>query len=100
MLSRAIVRRFLPLLVCLPAAAQDTQRVSVDSNGSQSNGFSERPSMSADGGWIVFQSTATDLVIGDTNGVTDVFARNQFVGSTFRISVSSSGVESNAGSAN
>ena len=31
------------------------------------------PRISGDGRWIVFESEATNLVAGDTNGVTDVF---------------------------
>lgn len=38
-----------------------------------SSGGGERPQMSDDGGTIVFQSAATGLVPGDTNGVRDVF---------------------------
>ena len=39
-------------------------------------GDSLRPSISGDGGWIVFQSVAPNLVISDTNGVSDVFRVN------------------------
>lgn len=38
-----------------------------------SNGDSTHPDVSADGSTVVFASTASDLVPGDTNGVSDVF---------------------------
>lgn len=50
-----------------------TQRVSVASDGSQANGSSYPPSVSADGRWVTYYSDASDLVAGDTNGSTDVF---------------------------
>jgi Tol biopolymer transport system component len=50
-----------------------TTRVSVADDGTQANGNSSRPSISEDGGWVAFQSNATNLVPGDTNGESDVF---------------------------
>jgi hypothetical protein len=49
------------------------ERVSVDDNGAQGNGSSEYSSLSADGRYVVFYSYASNLVTGDTNGVSDVF---------------------------
>lgn len=40
------------------------------------NGPSARPWLSHDGSLVAFQSDATDLVAGDTNGATDIFVRN------------------------
>jgi Tol biopolymer transport system component len=51
------------------------QRVSLSASGTQANGASEWPGMSADGSVIAFESTATNLVAGDTNASTDIFAR-------------------------
>jgi Tol biopolymer transport system component len=53
-----------------------TQRISVSTIGEQENGASLYPWMSQDGMFAVFQSDATNLVEGDTNGVTDVFVRD------------------------
>jgi len=39
----------------------------------ESNGTSHDPAISGDGAWIVFESDATNLVAGDTNGARDVF---------------------------
>ncbi len=51
------------------------QRVSVSASGTQGNGASEWPGMSADGSVIAFESDATNLVAGDTNAFTDIFVR-------------------------
>jgi hypothetical protein len=56
-----------------------TTRVSVDSSGSEGDGGSVMPSISADGELVAFASTATDLVANDTNAQSDVFVRNRGV---------------------
>lgn len=68
-----------------------TRRVSVSTDGSEANGHSERASLSADGRLVAFESSATNLVQGDTNGARDVFVRDLVTGTTTRVSVSSSG---------
>jgi Tol biopolymer transport system component len=74
-----------------------TSRVSVDSSGNESNGTNPNsPDISADGRFVAFQSDATDLVAGDTNGVVDVFVHDRQTGTTTRISVDSAGTEGNA----
>lgn len=45
-----------------------TTRVSVGAGGMQANGPSRAPSLSPDGLTVAFESTATNLVVGDTNG--------------------------------
>lgn len=40
---------------------------------SESNGTSHHSAISGDGAWIVFESDATNLVPGDTNGARDIF---------------------------
>jgi hypothetical protein len=50
-----------------------TTLVSSDSSGVIGNGDSADASISADGMYVVFQSAATNLVPGDTNGFVDVF---------------------------
>ncbi|MFO0695327.1 MAG: hypothetical protein U0230_17320 [Polyangiales bacterium] len=57
-----------------------------------------RPSISDDGRYVVFESEASNLVTGDTNGVADVFLRDRTAHTTTRVSVSTSGVESNGAS--
>jgi Tol biopolymer transport system component len=72
-----------------------TERVSVNSAGVQGNGGSANPALSADGRFVAFQSYATNLVPGDTNGVTEVFVRDRQTGVTERVSVDSAGIEGN-----
>lgn len=68
-----------------------TERVSVDSLGAQANGGSMRPAISSDGRYVVFESAASNLVAGDTNGMSDVFVHDRNTGQTVRVSVSSAG---------
>jgi len=74
-----------------------TSRVSVDSNGLESNGQSTAPFVSADGRYVAFTSSATNLVSGDTNGVNDIFVRDTQIGSTTRVSLDSNGVQAIGG---
>jgi Tol biopolymer transport system component len=82
---------------CTPS----TVRVSVANDGSQANGISDVPSISADGRFVAFRSRASNLVAGDTNGFADIFVRDTCVGaagctpSTVRVSVASDGSEGN-----
>jgi hypothetical protein len=55
------------------AAPGNTTRVSVASDGTQSNHDSYNPSISADGRYVAFESEATNLVSGDTNNFRDIF---------------------------
>lgn len=78
-----------------------TERVTVSSDEVPANsGVSFQPSLSADGWFVVFVSTATNLVDGDTNNADDVFVRDRKRGTTERINVSSTGIQSNAESFN
>jgi Tol biopolymer transport system component len=67
--------------------AGEIVRVSVAYDGSEANGDSYQPDISADGRYVVFTSTASNLVPGDTNGVEDVFIRDLVAGTTRRVSV-------------
>src|SRR5207249_6721018 len=71
-----------------------TERVSVASGGGtqgngKSGGFFAFPALSADGRFVAFQSDATNLVAGDTNGATDVFVHDRQTGTTEPASVPS-----------
>src|SRR5438034_1099294 len=72
-----------------------TERVSVDSAGTQGNGESTDVALSADGRFVAFTSAAPDLVTGDTNGVADVFVHDRQTGTTERVSVDSAGTQAN-----
>ncbi len=95
----------------------NVQRVSVDSQGAQAESISmtceaywenfcsnsifqndvtitpdsHSPSISQDGRFIAFTSTATQLVSDDNNLVTDVFVHDRETGTTRRVSVSTEG---------
>ena len=85
---------FLGGLLAGAAAAQSTSRVSLDSAGRQvDGGGSGSASISADGRYVAFESSATDLVPGDTNGNIDVFVHDRQTGTTERVSVDSSGAQ-------
>jgi Tol biopolymer transport system component len=75
-----------------------TERVSVTSSEAQVNGDSGNPSISADGRYVAFESRATNLVTGDTNGESDVFVRDRLLGTTIRVSRSTGGTQGNKGS--
>jgi archaellum component FlaF (FlaF/FlaG flagellin family) len=65
------------------------ERVSVRSNGAQANGLSTRPALDGTGNLVAFDSSATNLVPGDTNQALDVFLHNRTTDRTLRVSVSS-----------
>jgi Tol biopolymer transport system component len=71
------------------------QNVSVSSGWWQSNDASVHPSISANGRYIAFESSASNLVSGDTNNAEDIFVRDTFRGTTIRASVSSTGADGN-----
>lgn len=83
------------MLVAGAAGAQSTRRVSVASGGLQGDGPSVEPRISADGRHVLFMSSASNLVPGDTNGSFDVFLHDLETGATTRVSVDSNGVEGN-----
>lgn len=75
-----------------------TQLISQAANGTQADNRSKQPSISEDGRYVAFASDASNLVEGDTNGVTDIFVRDMVKGTVTRVSVSSNGVEANGAS--
>jgi len=68
-------------------------RASVASDGSEADGFSGAPFLSETGGFVVFESTATNLVPGDTNGQQDIFWRDLANGVTLRVSEAADGTQ-------
>lgn len=74
-----------------------TVRVSVDSSGAEGNGLSVDPSISGDGRFVAFDSAASNLVAGDTNGARDVFVYDRETGTTARVSLDSAGAEGGGG---
>jgi Tol biopolymer transport system component len=77
--------------------AGTTERVSVSGCGTQADGRSGIPRISADGRYVAFHSFASNLVAGDTNGLNDAFVRDLQAGTTERSSVDSSGSQTESG---
>jgi len=92
------------LWIAIPAGAASltTEMVSVSSGGEQGNGDSfpstGPTSISPNGQFVVFASSADNLVAGDTNEHFDVFRRDRSSGQTVRVSVTSSGQQGNGDS--
>src|SRR5205814_2235014 len=59
-----------------------TERVSVDGAGNQGDRSSYDPSLSADGRFVAFASSATNLVPGDAGWRDYVFVRDRWTGAT------------------
>jgi Bacterial Ig domain/Cadherin-like domain/WD40-like Beta Propeller Repeat len=70
-------------------------RMSVTSSGTQANGASRNARISSNGRYVVFESTSTTLVAGDTNSTTDVFRHDRQTGETVRVSLASDGSQAN-----
>jgi Tol biopolymer transport system component len=103
-------QNFTAALAPPPSPPQNaiTTRVSVSSGGTPGNDDSQRPSISADGRYVAFDSYATNLVNGDTNNFCDtdgdlkyddncpdVFVRDRQTNQTERVSLRSSEVQAN-----
>lgn len=80
----------------------ETTRVSVASDGSQSNEPTNASwpwsSISGDGRYVAFSSEATNLVDNDTNGQPDIFVHDRQTGKTIRVSVASDGTQADENS--
>jgi hypothetical protein len=86
---------------CTPS----TSIVSLGFNSNPADGGSISPSITADGRYVAFVSSARNLVDSDTNGVADVFVRDTCAGaasgcapSTQRVSVATDGTQANEAS--
>ncbi len=70
-----------------------TIRVSVSTSGAQADGASDDPALNGDGNLVAWESTATNLVAGDTNAKQDIFVRDIAAGTTIRVSLASDGTQ-------
>lgn len=77
-----------------------TVLVSATATGTEGNGDSFAPAISADGLWVAFESSASNLVAGDANVVSDIFIWSAIApgNGVQRISVGPGNIEANAGS--
>ena len=78
--------------------AHATTLISVASNGTQGDGVSDAPTVSADGRYVAFYSIADNLVADDFNATTDVFVRDTSTGTTTLASVEPNSVQGDGGS--
>jgi len=76
---------------------QTTQRISVSSSGTEANSGSANSSISPDGRWVVYESDATNLVTGDSNGLTDIFLYDRQTSQTTRVNVATGGAQATGG---
>jgi Tol biopolymer transport system component len=102
-----MVRHWVVVLLCVAVAAlvaasasqadytYVTERVNLNRLGLQSNGGSWAPSMSADGRYVAWHSWATDLIVGDKDGLYDVYLRDRLLGVNYLISATSAGLLEN-----
>ena len=72
-----------------------TQLVSVGAGGEPADSISAEPALSRDGRYVAFDSSATNLVPGDTDGFQDVFVRDRVAGTTQLVSAWPSGTPAN-----
>lgn len=82
--------------VAVPAAT--TERVSIGTMGEQGNAMAGRfagPAIDADGSVVAFDSEASTLVEGDSNGEVDVFVRDRSTNTLERVSIRSNGAQAN-----
>jgi streptogramin lyase len=77
---------------------QQTTRVSVAADGTEANGASQSPGVSAGAQRVAFASKAANLVASDRNGLQDVFVVERASGQVVRLSEPSSGGDSNGAS--
>lgn len=106
MAKRLLAIFVLILLALLPwtthtgtaATTYEITRISLAPDGTGSNSDSYTPDVSGDGRYIVFSSAATNLIEGDTNGVTDVFVYDRQTDTMSRVSIATGGAQGNGAS--
>ncbi|GAA6619028.1 DUF4114 domain-containing protein [Scytonema sp. NUACC26] len=77
-----------------------TRRISVDSQGNQGNDASSSPAISTDGRYVTFSSSASNLVVNDTNNAIDIFIYDTQTNITKLLTVDSQGNQGNNSSYN
>jgi hypothetical protein len=73
-----------------------TRRIDMGIHG-QTNGDSDALGISAGGRFRLFDSTATNIVPGDTNHAADLFLRDRLTGRTRRVDLTDGGAQPNHG---
>jgi Tol biopolymer transport system component len=93
--AAAIAALLIGSLASSASAAAITRRASLSSGGKQGNGNSATVEISGNGKFVVFESTASNLVKNDSNAVSDIFVRNIATGKTSRVSVGGTNRQAN-----
>lgn len=76
-----------------------TELMSVDVSGLAGGDANSSPKgLSIDGRYALFESSASNLVGGDTNGASDIFIRDRVNGATTLVSVNTNGMAGNSSS--
>lgn len=75
-----------------------TERISLSTEGKEIHGWSDEPAISGDGRYIVYASTASDILRNDSNQSKDIFLHDRKDGSTRLVSISSAGNQANGDS--
>ena len=84
----------ITLVAMLPGCAF-ISRATETETGTQADSYSGFASLSDNGRWVAFRSFATNLVPGDTNGVYDVFVRDNQTKRVVRVSIATDGTQGN-----
>lgn len=86
-----------PLNVFLRDRSNGTNAlISVNLSGIAGGNADSLPvDISSNGRWVLFESSASDLVAGDTNWTSDVFVRDLVNGTTLLVSANTNGVPAN-----
>ncbi|MDO9086499.1 MAG: hypothetical protein Q7U53_09860 [Anaerolineaceae bacterium] len=71
------------------------ERVSISSTGTEGNSYSNVPSISGNGRFVVYTSAATNLVDDDTNNREDIFLHDRETGETIRVNLGIDGQQAN-----
>lgn len=71
-------------------------RVNVSREGEQANSNAEMPSITANGRFVTFQSTAKNMILGDFNNTADIFVHDTATGVTTRVNIAGNGAEANS----
>lgn len=94
--ARPTLRANRDVTASVTALTFTLERASLGVGGLQSvGGGSSTPALSADGRFVAFDSAATNLVAGDTNGRRDVFVYDRVLDHVERVSVAADGTQAN-----
>ena len=95
LLAVLMAAAFAVFVAASQAATPTTTRITVSTGGVQQNRDAGGSDISGNGNLVVFSAQAANLVANDSNGKSDIFLRDVSAGTTHRVSISSSGAQSN-----